>query len=117
MAGTYHLRIDQGSDYALQLTYQDAEGESIDVSSHTAALQIRTTHEDADTLLELDHSNGITLAANGEILIEITAAQTESLPTSVRNPVGVWDIELTGGGLVKRLLGGKVYVSPEVTRD
>ena len=116
MAGTYHLRIDQGSDYALQLVYRDADGEPMPLDGYTAALQIRRRHSSRETLLELSDGEGITLGEDGEIQIEIPAAQTADLPARERGPVGVWDIELTNSTNVNRLLGGKVYVSPEVTR-
>lgn len=115
-AGTYHLRIDQGASYALQLTYQDGEGTPIELDGYTAALQIRRRHASREPLLELADGEGITLGDDGEILIEISAAQSAELPASERGPIGVWDIELSAAGEVKRLLAGKVFVTPEVTR-
>lgn len=115
MRETYDLRIQQGSGYVLELAYEEDDGTPIDLDGFTAEMHIRRRYESELTLVELANGAGIILGPDGEIAVSLSASETAALPASVREPIGVYDIELTQGGVVTRLLSGKVYVSPEVT--
>lgn len=87
----------------------------VDLTGYTARMQIRDSANGATVLTELTTVNGkITLGgAAGTVTLALTAAQTAAL-TWVW---GRYDLEMvSAGGLVDRLLEGRVTVSGEVTR-
>lgn len=87
-----------------------------DLTSWTAAMDIRENIEDTETLVSLTSSPaaGLVLtAATGAIAITITSAVTADLDFSD----AVYDLELTdSGGAVTRLVEGGVSFVKEVTR-
>ncbi len=121
------LLIDQGVPFALSLTWESPAGSPVDLTSYTAALDIRSAFGAVDTLLSLANGSGITLGgAAGTIAIALTASQTAALdlPTNVRMGtyagegafrLGVYDLILTTGGEASRFMAGTVYLSPGVT--
>lgn len=122
-AGTLNLTIEQGAKFSRLLTWQDAAGDPIDVSSYEARMQIRATTDSTAVLFKLLSTGGtsadgtITLGgAAGTILLEIGADLTETITTWSS---GVYDLELYVAADVTdvtRLVQGSVTVSPEVTR-
>ncbi len=114
-AGTFHLVIEQGTDFALELTYSDPDGVPIDLTGCSAALMVRTTYDAATPLVSLSSpSAGITLGgAAGTIRIEIDSTVTATLPPGT----AVYDLKLTDSlGNPLRLVEGNVTISPAVTR-
>ena len=114
MASKYNIKLDQGSDYALSITYKDPTGNVVDLSGYTARMHVRQTYSTPSTIITLTTENGrIELGgANGTINLSIDAANTANLPISN----AVYDLELVGGSSVNRLIEGKFVVNPEVTR-
>jgi hypothetical protein len=82
-------------------------------------MQIRSKPESKAVILELSTTNGrITLGTagnftTGAINLLITAADTANLSVC---DTAVYDLELTLGSVVTRILQGNVIISPEVTR-
>lgn len=124
--GVEDLTVYQGAYWAQQLLWKDEAGSPVDVSGYTARMQIRRTIDATDVLLELTTENGgITLgpspvppaAPDYNILLEIQAAATATLPATLDDHKWRYDLELVpAGGKVVRLLMGKLVVSLEVTR-
>jgi hypothetical protein len=88
----------------------------VDVTGFTARMHVRSTLESPAVLVELTTENGrITLGdAEGTVFLELEATATALLPTK-RAPY--YDLEIINvEGRVKRLLQGRLQVSPEVTR-
>ena len=114
-AGNNNFVIDQGADWFVTVVYKDSAGVAINLTGYTAALQIRDTYADSTTDLSLTSpSGGITITgATGTIAITATAAQTAAIPAGSY----VYDLEITSsGGIVTRLIQGKISISPQVTR-
>ena len=113
-AGTHNFVIDQGADWYATFVYSDSAGTAIDLTGYTAALQLRLTYAESTTAISLTSSSGITItAATGTIVVHATAAQTRAIAAGTY----VYDLEITSpASIVTRLVGGKVNVSPEVTR-
>jgi hypothetical protein len=106
-AGDWDLYIEQGSTFVQTYTVDDDP--TFTWAGWTARSQIRSAPADTgDLLLDLTPYLSIT---GGSIQLAIPAAQTETL-----NRNGVWDLELSQGSTVVRLLNGKMIVSLEVTR-
>jgi tRNA threonylcarbamoyladenosine modification (KEOPS) complex Pcc1 subunit len=113
-AGIYNVEIDQGCTWSVSITWNDALGAPINLTGYTAAMQIRESVSSPAVALSLTESSGITLGGSaGTIVITISATQTNALGA---NFSGVYDLELTGGTIVTRLIQGKVTVSAGVTQ-
>lgn len=110
MAGTYNFTIEQGADFTRTFTWKDSAGALINLTGYTARMKIKTG---ATTIVSLTEVSGITLGgAAGTIVVAINAAATAAYTFSK----AVYDLELvSGGGVVTRLLEGKVLLSREVT--
>jgi len=116
MAVSSILTIEQGATFQKLFTWQDSNGDPIDLTNYTSAsMEIRDTDFDGEILMTLSTDNSrITLGgALGTISLEISASDTASLDFTV----GVYDIELTrNDGYVKRLVQGSVEMLENATR-
>lgn len=106
-AMSFDLVIDQGSDYGVVIPVVNGLGQAIDVTSWTAAGQVR-----ADYSSRVLHTLTLTLAGSG-VTVRVPAAVSSGWGwTRAR-----YDIEVTApDGAVTRLVEGDVVVRPEVTR-
>ena len=125
MAGVYNFVVRQGSDKTLSLIYEDKNG-LVDLTSKTAAMQLRKEVNSSDVLDFLSTENGrITFeetTKNGETkLSKINLIFPNSVSSQYKFKECVYDLEIytdMGGGEthVKRLIEGKIFISFEVTR-
>ena len=122
-AGTYDILIDQGATWSLSVTWQDHEGNGINLTGYTARAMVRTAPADNDgeVLADLQYdplllppATGIafTNPVKGEMLLQISVDDTTAMPAGS----WVWDLELEASDQVTRLLMGKALVRAEVTR-
>lgn len=58
----------------------------------------------------------MTNAATGEITLQLTGADTQSLVTTDEKFIGVWDVQWTATGWNPTLCQGKVECMPDVSR-
>lgn len=113
MAETHDITIEQGATFDLVVEWQDPDGDPIDLTGYSAAMQVRRTFSDV-ALISLSSGSGITIdAVNGKLTITVSRTVTASLPAPIR---GVYDIEVSTGGITYRLVEGSVMITPEVTR-
>jgi hypothetical protein len=108
---TYDIVIKQGASFKLDLTYEDGDGNPINLTGATARMQIRSG---GDALVTLSSpSDGITLGgSSGTIAVRIWANETDSLPVVP----AVYDLEVHGSATdVDRLLQGRVTIVGQVT--
>ena len=124
-AGRYSFVIEQGATLSLELQYKDSLGNPINltgcggkmqirpsVSSPTASITLSSSLAADGTGLNFSGSNGTTSPASGSIGIFISAASSSMLNFST----GVYDLEITSGSFVTRILEGQVKLSLNVTR-
>lgn len=124
-AGKYSFVIEQGSTLDFEIQYKDSSNSPINLSGYSGKMQIRSTVDSSDTIITLSSSlatdgtglnfsgsNGTTPPASGSIGIFISAASS-SLFTFTN---AVYDLEITTGSRVTRILEGNVRLSKEVTR-
>lgn len=113
-AGLYNFTIDQGANWNLNVIYKDSAGAVINLTGYTAAMQLRQNYNSDTAELTLDTSNGgiIITGAQGKLFISATAAQTGALDAGFY----VYDLEISSGGVVTRIIQGQVTVAGEVTR-
>lgn len=113
-AGIYNTTIDQGSVWDLTIVYQDSDGDPIDLTNYTAAMQLRQNYNSELADLTLTTANGgLTITPlTGTIQVNATATQTGLLSAGFY----VYDLELTSGSNVSRLIQGQITVAEQVTR-
>lgn len=121
MAAQYNIIIDQKATYSDTITYNDSNGDPVDLTGYEARLMLKESHDvaDGDAVVDIDsdaggtgNTSGIALNSSGEISIVISDTETTALvPGSY-----VWDLKLTEpSGRSTRLVEGKATVTPGVT--
>ena len=124
-AGRYSFVIEQGSTLNLELQYKDASGTPIDLTDYGGRMQIRpsvasstvyitlsSSLEPDGTGLNFSGSNGSTPLSSGSIAIVISATSSSLFTFNTAK----YDLELTYGSSVTRILEGNIKLSKEVTR-
>ncbi len=110
----YNIEIQQAATFRRQLRWLDSSEEPVDLTGHTALMQIRRSHRH-EVVLELSTANGriVLGGAEGTVLLEVAAADTLELTPAEY----VYDLLLTSaGGIATRLLEGACVVRPAVSR-
>jgi hypothetical protein len=119
-AGKYSLLIEQGSTLNLSLAYKDSGSNPINLTNYSAKMQVKNTYADSATTTYFTLSSsldsdgtGITLGGvSGTIGIFISAVST----SAANFDTAYYDLEITSGSIVTRLIEGTVKLSKEVTR-
>ena len=113
-AGVYNGIIDQGATWTLNLVYTDSNGVAVNLTGYTARLQLREKYT-SDAVLTLTTSNGglILTPLIGGIAVLATAIQTEEIPPAFY----LYDLELTSGFEITRLIQGQLTVRAQVTAN
>ncbi len=114
MAVQYIVEIDQGADWFFNVTYEQPAGTPVNITSYTAALQLRSLPQSATAVLSLTTGSGITITgASGLVAVHATAVQTGAIVAGDY----YYDLEITSPlGVVTRLVQGQALVNPQVTR-
>lgn len=114
MASKYNIKLDQGADYGLSITYKDPSGNAMNLVGQTARMYVRATYTTPTKIIQLTTENGMISidGANGIINLSISAANTANLVATN----SVYDLEIVDGNNVTRLIEGKFTVTPEVTK-
>ena len=112
-ANIYDIICEQGTTFTRVVTYKDAAGNPVNLTSYTARMKVRSSRGASGFYLTLTNSQGITLASNGEIEIVIPATATATVPAGSYK----YDLEIvSSSGVVIRVIEGDFKVSGEVTR-
>lgn len=112
-AGVYDIVIDQGSDFFLDVTIKDSNGNPTDLSGYSARAQIRPAKASEDLTASFTCTI-VSPATDGKVQM--------ALPNAVSKEVVAgsyfYDLEIftPNDALVKRIVGGKVRITQEVTR-
>lgn len=110
------ITIEQGATFVMNITWQNSDGTPVNLTGYTAKMQARLKYSDASPLVTFTTSDStITL---GGALGTIAVSGMATLTGITEAKTGVYDLELTqtSSGKVTRLLQGKAYISPEVTK-
>lgn len=115
MAKKFDIVVDKGADFEMELQVLDKNGLPFDVTGWTYQGSVRATYDSA--VIET-FTVDVVNATNGDIEIKMPALKTDKL-TPAKNLYGpataVYDIIMTDGTEIKRILHGKVQVNPRVT--
>ena len=109
MATKANLVIDQGSTFSTDLTLTDENGDPLVLSGYSANSQIRKWYTSSNAAATFSTSINATSAV---ITLSLTANQTSNLVSGRY----VYDVEISDGSEVSRIVEGIVTVTPQVTR-
>ena len=110
MAGFAEITIEQGASFSTTVTVNDATGAPTNLTSYTGAAQLRKSYYSTTAN---NFTVSISNAANGELTMVMTAANTSNL-TAGRY---VYDLLITSPTSVKtRVVEGIATILPSVTR-
>lgn len=114
MAAQQELEIEQYATYKVTFWYKDqGTGQAIDLTGHTAKLELRREYSDSTPALSLSTGNGLTIEpALGKINLEISATQTSAIAQGRY----FYDLVITKSSQKTRIIEGIANVSPGVTR-
>jgi hypothetical protein len=107
MATKANLVIDQGSTFSTDLSLKDENGDPLVLNGYTANSQMRKWYTSSNATATFT-----TAIENGVITLSLSANQTNSL-TAGRY---VYDVEITDGSSISRVVEGIITVTPQVTR-
>ena len=126
-AGRYSFVIEQGTTTNFEIQYKDSNNNPVDLTGYSGKMMIRSNYADqspvtyailssslaADgTGLNFSGSNGSTPPTSGSIGIYISAVSSSNFTFNTAR----YDLEITSGSVVTRILEGQVNLSQEVTR-
>jgi hypothetical protein len=110
--GLYDMTCYQGATFDKTFSVTEA-GVALNLTGYTSAMQVRFASDSTATLVSLTSGLGITLGGTaGTILVTIAASASSAIPAGSY----AYDLELTSGGTVTRLLQGAFNVVGNVTR-
>lgn len=111
-AGAYNISCEQGATLSRTLVYRDAADVPIPLGGYTAKMEVRdpVTRAVAATLSTADGSIVLGGPA-GTVALVLTATATNALTPGVY----IYDLELTSGTVVTRMIEGTFNVRPQVT--
>lgn len=108
MATKINLVMDQGSDFEVEFTFTDSDGEAPDLSAHTGRAQMRLMYN-----ANVAYPFGVSTASGGKATLVMSSANTTIIPSNTY----VYDVEVVStGNVVTRVVEGTITVTPEVTR-
>ena len=108
-AGIYNIKIDQGSDFSLQLTVQE-DGSAKNLTGFSARAQMRPTID--SSTLTATFTCTITDASSGILTMTLPYTTTDDITVGQY----YYDLELYTGTTSQRLIQGTAPLTGEVTR-
>ena len=114
-AAKLNLIVEQGATFDRVITWKTGTT-PVDLTGYSARMQARASHDAADPVFSLtsDEAGGITLGGSAGTITLLIDAEATALLTPGDY---VYDLEVEDDeGIVRRLLEGRLTVTPEVTR-
>ena len=105
----HNLEVFIGCKFDAVVTYQTDAGVAVNLTGYAAKLGVKREHSDADEVLTLTESSGLTLGGSaGTIDILITAAQTALLSGEY-----IYSLTLTAPGSdPEHIVSGRIACTP-----
>lgn len=109
MSTKANLVIDQGTTFSTDLSLKDDNGDPLNLSGYTSNSQIRKWYTSKNAAATFSTSINVD---SGSITLALNANQTGNLVAGRY----VYDVEITDGTIISRIVEGIVTVTPQVTR-
>ena len=110
MAAIANLTIDQGATFTSDVTVKDAQGNAFNLTGFTAVAKLAKGFASTKTRTNMTTSIA-TDATTGVVTLSLTATETAALDAERY----VYDLEITSGAAVTRVIEGIITVRPQVT--
>ena len=107
MAIKANIVIDQGTDFSSVIDLVDTSGDVFDLTGYTAAAQMRKNYTSSAATTFVGSHN----AAGGAITLSLSNTVTAALEPGRY----LYDVEITSGGVVTRVVEGIATVTPGMT--
>jgi hypothetical protein len=112
MATVKNWQVNQASNFQFTLIYKDPEGEPINLTGYTVQMDIKSAPGAKKVLASCSIGDGITVdPLQGRIDVNVSAEKTQQ----IAYPKSAYDLVISSGGIVTRLLEGWLEVSRAVT--
>ena len=110
MAAIANLTIDQGATFSSDVTVKDAQGNAFNLTGYTAVAKLAKGFASTKTRTNMTTSIA-TDATTGVVTLSLTATETSALDAERY----VYDLEITSGAAVTRVIEGIITVRAQVT--
>ena len=128
-AGTYNFTIEQGTTVDFEVQYKDSNLVPINLTGYSGRMQIRSSYADNQPITYITLSSSLAPDGTG---LNFSGSAAKGLKPPTSGSIGVYilaesssafnfvkakyDLEITSGSTVTRLLQGVITLSKEVTR-
>ena len=109
-AGKHNILIEQGATFSKTLTIKDVDGVAINLTGRTFASKLR--RRPTDVAATATFTVSILNAAAGTVTWSMPATTTAGIKAEPH----YYDLEMTQGSVVTRLIEGTAFVNFEVTK-
>ena len=111
MSAKYNLVCDQATTFNFQFVIKN-DDTPWDLTGYTGVMTIKPFSNSTTTTLVASTANGSMVlgTSNGKVTVSFTSTQTNITPSRY-----IYDLVLTSGATVTRILEGKFIVTPGVT--
>lgn len=121
--GSVNLTGKQGSTWILTLSLKQSNGEPMDLTGYTAQAQIRKDYSSVSITAEFTCTVELP-ESEGNITMRLEAINTASIMAGLESTddqsTYVYDLEISDNDnppIISRILEGKLFIDPEVTKD
>ena len=108
MATKANLVIDQGATFSTDLTLTDENGDILNLNGYSSNSQLRKWYTSSNSVAFSTSVN----TATGVITLSLTSDQTANISAGRY----VYDVEISNGTTISRVVEGIITVTPNVTR-
>lgn len=110
---SYNLLIDQGSDFRIRFPVLDSANAPVDVTDWQVNAQVRSLAASPEVLYAWADAGGEGMTDGTHVVLTVPAVDSADWAWTH----GVYDVEIISpDDTVTRLVGGHVFVTPEITR-
>lgn len=113
LAANYDITLDRAADYSFVLTIQNQAGVAVNITGATFYADVREVASKKEVLDLTPTISGS--AANGQVLILLTKAQTKTLRAG--KGIYEWDLFMDKSSVRTRLLYGAFTARAQITND
>lgn len=110
-AGYTKITIESGATFSVDIELNNADGSNLDLTGYTGACKIRKSYYSNFNVYPLTVTV-VNPPTDGKIILSATSSETSSFKPGRY----VYDVEITSGSSVIRVLEGIAEVMPNATR-